>query len=307
MVALIDHKGRADIRQIDFVGAKQIEDFDRARAAGFHDAGDIAAARPGHETEIETADPRRRAVQHVEAVPVRTHHAECLGDCSPGAQNASAVGACERTLPQDDHRRLGSAQHLGRGSFATDQRIQRLAAVAEPFDREGQIGRRADRRDPEAAAQIALSQPRIDERRFPARIGADEQTGVGLLDAGDRRVEQIAGAAPRIEPGAVLAAIETRRAEPGQQFFQRVHRLGIAKIAGDRGDPLARHTLQPIGDEIEGLLPFRFDQLAIASDVGPVEPAPYQAVDREAGLVRDPLLVDVLMQARQHAQDLRAA
>ena len=54
-------------------------------------------------------------------------------------------------------------------------------------------------------------------------------------------------------------------------------------------------------------MPLGLDQLAVAPDIRPVQPAPHEPVDRKAGLVRDPLLIDVLVEARQHTQDLRAA
>jgi hypothetical protein len=69
------------------------------------------------------------------------------------------------------------------------QRIQRLAACTEHLDRERQIEGRTDCGDPETPLEIALAQPCVDERGLPARVRADEQTGVGFLDAGDRRVE----------------------------------------------------------------------------------------------------------------------
>ena len=66
-------------------------------------------------------------------------------------------------------------------------------------------------------------------------------------------------------------------------------------------------AVETIGNEIERLAPIRFHQLAATPAIGPVEPTAHQPVNREPGLVADPLLVDVLVQARQHAQDLRAA
>ena len=146
---------------------------------------------------------------------------------------------------------------------------------------------------------MALAQPGIDERGFPARVGADQQTGVRLLDAGDRGVEQVAGAAARIEPGPVLAAVEADRAEPAQQLLQREHRFEVAQIAGDRGDALARNAFQPIGDHFERLAPIDLGPgglgpVAAPAGIGTVEPAAAQPVDRVARLVRDPLLVDRL-------------
>ena len=307
VVTLIDYKGQTGVREVDLVGPEHIEQLDRARPAAFQNPGNIAAARPRYEAEIEAADPRCGAVQHVEAVPFRPDHAKRLGDGPTGTKNASAIEPGERPLPQDDHRRLRSAQQLGPSAFAARQGVQCLTAFAESLDREGQVVRGANRRDAETAPQVALAQTRVDERGFPARVGADEQADIGAFNAGNRRVEQIAGAATGIEERTILAAIEIGRAKARKQFLQRVHRLRVAKITSDRGDALARRSFQAIGNEIERLLPLGLDQLAIAPDIRPVQPAPHEPVDRKAGLVRDPLLIDVLVEARQHTQDLRAA
>ena len=75
-------------------------------------------------------------------------------------------------------------------------------------------------------------------------FGADDQDRVGLLDAGDGRVEQIGGAA---EPGrqrrAVLPAIDVRRAERTPSALQREHLLDGREIARDGADALRARRL----------------------------------------------------------------
>ena len=104
----------------------------------------------------------------------------------------------------------------------------------------------------------ALQDAGIEHRRFEARIGADEQNRVGLVDALDRGVEQIGGAAERgIELGAVLPAIDIGRAELLGESLQREHLLGRGKIAGDGSEALAVEPAQLLGDGAEGLVPGR--------------------------------------------------
>ena len=69
----------------------------------------------------------------------------------------------------------------------------------------------------------------------------------------------------------------------------------------------ARHLRSPFGDHREGLAPLHLMQLAVAPDIRPVEPVALQAVDGEARLVGNPLLVHVFMEARQDAQHGAAA
>ena len=181
--------------------------------------------------------------------------------------------------------------------------VQHSAVISQHLHLKCQVEYRTDRGDPEIAVEMALAQPRIDERRFPSRVGADQQTNVRVLDARNRGVEQVSGAASRIELSTVLTAIEAHRAEAGEKLLQGKHCLGIAQITGNRRDALARNLLQPLGDELDCLAPLHL-ALALAADIGPVEPAADEPVDRIPGLVGDPLLVDRLVDARQHAQHL---
>jgi hypothetical protein len=60
----------------------------------------------------------------------------------------------------------------------------------------GQIDALADQADREMPHAPALADARVEDRGLVARIGADDQRGVRLLDAGDGRVEDIERAAP---------------------------------------------------------------------------------------------------------------
>ena len=99
---------------------------------------------------------------------------------------------------------------------------QRLRACAKIVVRICEIGILADQPDRQLAAALvhALENAGIQHRRLVARVGADEQDRVSLVDAGDGRVEQIARAPVRwIECGTVLAAVNIGRAElVGQQL-----------------------------------------------------------------------------------------
>ena len=99
-------------------------------------------------------------------------------------------------------------QDLGEGMTALGQLLQGLRAGAEILGLVGQVDALADHPDGHAGLQEALADAGVDHRRFPARVAADEQHGIGTLDAGDACIEEIAG--PRALPdlGAVLTAVE---------------------------------------------------------------------------------------------------
>jgi hypothetical protein len=78
VMALIDHEGLAETVHVNLIGAEQIDDVDFALLRPVHDATDVAAAIARHEAKLEATDPRRRIMQQIEAVPVRTDDVECL-------------------------------------------------------------------------------------------------------------------------------------------------------------------------------------------------------------------------------------
>ena len=165
------------------------------------------------------------------------------------------------------------------------------------------------RADGEAAPAPALAQAGVDQRRLEARIGADQQAEVGLLDAGDRGVEEVAAAralasslAPSWrqsrcgEPSASIRSLSTTMASQST----RSPTIAADPLAGHarRGGPGSRRTRRASSVGA---------QLAVLPDHRHVQAALLQAVVGKAGLVGDPLLVDVLVQARHDPHDLGRA
>ena len=159
------------------------------------------------------------------------------------------------------------------------------------------------------AFQPALADAGVEDRRFPARVGADDHDRIGFVDAGDGRIEEIAGAAEfRVELGAVLPAIERSgcrgsRSEASARTFprprkdrRRSRRFSAARVAFDLR-----------GDGGESFAPGRRPQLAAFAQIGLVETPRLQAIDDLPRLVRDPFLVHRVIDARQDAHDLAAA
>ena len=127
------------------------------------------------------------------------------------------------------------------------------------------------------------------------------------LDAGDGRVEQPALARAVAQRHAVLAAVGALTPRPPNRSSAAFIDSASCRSPAMTPTRLGLARLQLGGDGVERLGPGRRPQLAALADVGPVQPLARQAVDGVAGLVADPLLVDVLVGARQHAQDRRAA
>src|ERR1700759_5612610 len=109
MAALIDHESAAQMRNIELVAPQKLDEVDLSLWRSVHDAGDVAAAPPGHKTQIERRDPRCSGVKNIEAVPAafgraagRADHAGIAGDASRQAERGGAVAAGENTRTQDD-------------------------------------------------------------------------------------------------------------------------------------------------------------------------------------------------------------
>ena len=91
--------------------------------------------------------------------------------------------------------------------------------------------------------------------------------------------------------------------DAGEQLLRREHGLAIDEATGNGSNALARLGLGYCG---KSLVPAGRDELAAFANPRTVEAALGQAVDLEAGLVADPLFVDVVIDARKHAKDFAA-
>ena len=88
--------------------------------------------------------------------------------------------------------------------------------IAEPGYRIGEVDRRPDAEHRRLPPRRALPEPHIEQRRFAARVGADQQHDIGAFDPRQARIQQIGAARRHIEIGAVLPALDALAAEPLQ-------------------------------------------------------------------------------------------
>ena len=275
----------------DFVGAEQDHDFG---LRGFN-VGDPALLCVA---EDQRGHARGRRVEDVEAVPAVFDEPERLHQRQPSAKPACR----ERSRPDNDRRLCRVRECVG--DFLR-QLAEQLQVVAEPFDLHSEVDFGPDREDLAALARD-LAHAGGDQRRFPADVRADQQHRVRALDPGDGRVERDRAQARRVVGEPRLAPFQQVRALALHQLPRRIHRLGIEQVAGDRRDPGAR-LLQPGGENLQRFLPVRLAQLVLLTDPRPVEAVAHQRIDVVARLIADPLLVHVLVDARQDAHHLTLA
>ncbi len=304
VMALIDDEAvLPDPRRIDLVGAQQPQHL---HAAVQH-LRDGLAIGTRHEAEVQCADARSGSVQHIEAVPLGCQRTD-LGRQPPrGRQDGAAIRTAQRRLAEHDHRLLCIAENCGEVMRAIVQGGQHVRRRAQLLRAIGQVGFAANQAYRDIRRQPALTDPSVQHRRFLPRIGADQQDRIGFVDPGDAGVEAVEIAPRHIEPRTILAAIQMLRTQRNQQILQCEHALRVAQIAGDSANAVAGNAPQFLRDGGEGFGPGCGNQLAVASHPGPIQPPALQPVDREAGLVAQPLLVHVVIDARQDAQHFRPA
>ena len=171
---------------LEFVGGEKKYRVDRARARAFDYVCGVPATGLGHEAEIEAADPGCRNIEHPKAVPGLGDRAECRGDPCCRTENRFCVAAHKSPGSDDDERFGGPRQ----GRVACLDTAKGFRCAAQTSHGIGKIVIGSDRRDGKSSAQPSFPQPGVDDRGFTARIGADQEAGVGLLDTRDRAVEE---------------------------------------------------------------------------------------------------------------------
>src|ERR1700720_1893125 len=90
---------------------------------------------------------------------------------------------------------LCALEHVRERMLASRKIAERIGAGAEIVVSVSEVGLGADYADLELARAPALADARVEDGGFLARVRADDQKRVGLLDAGDGRIEDIGGAA----------------------------------------------------------------------------------------------------------------
>ena len=234
-------------------------------------------------------------------------HAEGLGDLGGGVGDGRAVWAGQGARADDQGRSLGGLQHLGEARAGLGQGGQGGGGLTEVVEVIGQVGGLADEADLQSPGQPAAAQAGVQDRRLETGVGSHQEDRVGLFQPGDGGVEQPGLPRPRPQGHAVLTAVGVGRAEGPEQVEGRLQGLRVLQVPGDGADAPRSGGGQAASGQGQGLSPGRRAQAAILANIGGVEALAGQTVDGEAGLVGDPLLVDVLVDARKHPQNRRAA
>ena len=214
MGALVNHKGtRSDVNLISTEVEEHVDCARTGHAPGIH----TTCAR--HEAEVEATHTRRRRMQDGQTIPLGGGTRE-LGRAR---KNRQAIGAHERPLSHDHDGTLRLGENLAKPLAGCDLG-QRFRSRAEILVIIGQIDALADHADGQIAHPPPLEDARVENRRFLAWIRPDDQDRIRLLDAGDRRIEDVGGAAERGDKfHPILTAVDIGDAQRAEQVHRRLH------------------------------------------------------------------------------------
>jgi len=161
--------------------------------------------------------------------------------------------------------------------------------------------------------EIGPPEARVDDGRLVPGIGPDEEDGIGLVETGDRRVEQVVGP----EVGPVDRRLGAGRRvdrqvlgpEPVEEVLEGDHRLCVGERAGDADDlvPGRARLLETVVDGLEGVGPAGRLKAVAPLDERRRQPLEAEAVVGVPSLVVDPLFIEAVVDARLDPHHLDAA
>src|SRR5260370_22613645 len=138
-----------------------------------------------------------------------------------------------RTGPDHYDRMFGALEHIREGMLAGGEIAERIRAGTEIVVFVSQLGPGADHADLELAAAPALADARVENGGLMPRVRAPDQKRVGLLNAGDTRIENIGGAAGFWVEGIAALDRQIDRALLRQQILEREHLFPPGELSGD--------------------------------------------------------------------------
>ena len=104
--------------------------------------------------------------------------------------------------------------------------------IAKLFGVIGQVHLGPDDADRHACGQPVAPDARVQHSRLDPRVAADDQQRIRLVNAGDGRIEQIAGT-HAADLRTVLTAVDAGASQLVEQGLQGKHGFGVALVAGD--------------------------------------------------------------------------
>mmetsp|Transcript_15339 Transcript_15339/g.33120 ORF Transcript_15339/g.33120 Transcript_15339/m.33120 type:complete len:389 (-) Transcript_15339:537-1703(-) len=257
------------------------------------------------EPKVQTGHAACGIVKDVETIPVGLNHTTRLGDSVKLLQKSIAVLTGHNSGTHNHHGRVCGLEGLAERMFATSQLGQGLRARAELLNRKREVQRRPDVSNYRTTRDVGTAETGVQDRGLRTKVGTHEQHGVSLLYTQNGRVHQVAGANVCIQGGESLAGV-VAAAQLVEQVLHGNNTLGVSKLPCNCLHLVSGNVAHRGSDSSEGIFPRVKRQAVLALHHGRVKTLALEAIILETGLVGDPLLVHLLVQAGSDAHHLRA-
>jgi hypothetical protein len=318
VVTLVDDESTlGDVLGGDLVSSKKPDNL----GDGLGDGGvggnetDIVGGSAGCSLEIVSRNSiiisdRTYPLQNVVSVPLRGDElgVVLLQELSNDLVHGLGVNVLSDTRSHDDHGTLSSQQLL---SEISGQSLLKSGGIgSKVLVLEGTLESLSDETDLEVRAQPSLADSSVENGSLVTGVGSDQKDGISLLDSVDARVEEVVGTDVNSVSGGKgsvgLVEGEVLRSKLVHQVLQGNERLGLDKVSGNGLDlvTLGGELLVGSGDLSKSLLPGSGLELVVLANQGGGQTLSAETITGETGLVVDPLLVDIVVQAGKDTHDL---
>ena len=306
MMPLIDDKGIFQTGQISFICAKQPDKIKFTSLGRLAHRLYIEARFFRHKAHIKTCNARGRTMQDIETIPCFCNNAVGLSNITRLTKHCRAVCPGKRTHANNDHRALRFFQFGGKFMFARRKIGKHRWLITQESRVIGKIHFWPDNTNWQAGGQPVPANACIQHSSLDAWIAADDQQSVRVINASNGRVKEVSR--PRSANfGTILPTIDIATAHFAKQCFQREHSLGIDLITCNRRHRRWLCLFHLCRYRLERIIPAGRRKTAVTTpQIRPVKTLAAQPIHRIAGFVRNPFLVDVLIQPGQHTHHLRS-
>ena len=248
--------------------------------------------------QLESVDLALAAVQDVVSVPATLSVDELvgIGHLLRSGKDGGGVASGKRIMADDQKRQFRSLQFLAHRVSALGNLRQNRCAVAQMSIPVGEISRSSHVEHPRSLLVDSLQNPGIQNRCLGSGIDSNEEDGICVLDALDLGVEEVVR--PEIVgKGEVVARPElvVEAVEGVEEVLKGLDVFNTLELANSCCDVPPLHLVDPCGDHRHSVLPRLLSEICALPQKRHPQPLPLQSVVGLARLIREPLLVDGLV------------
>ncbi|EEQ41655.1 conserved hypothetical protein [Clavispora lusitaniae ATCC 42720] len=294
MVASVHDKGVfGDVASSNLISSKQVHELRRRRVVAL-------------ETEVQCGHTSSFTVQHIDTVPFFTSEVVVLGGkLSHGLVDGFSIWRSSHTRANDNHRAFSTSQLLAVGASQSGGQV--LGRDTQASHVEGRVELSANVSDFEVQTQPHLTDTSIQHSSFMTRVGTHKQDSVSILNAVNGRAEYVVRTHVHAAKGNLLHVCGgVFRAQTVSKVFKSSHRLSVSQSTGNGTEFTAAWSKLVVGCShgCQGIVPGRRLKTVAVAHQRRGQTLGLESIACKPRLVRDPLLVDVIVDTGHHTHHL---